>query len=100
MERLRGSKRDGSQKDTYTQINGVDYNETYAPVSQLNTFRIFLTIAAREDLELRQGDFKTAFLTVNLVETVSVHGASEGVRVEGRGRKDACCSPPQSPLWT
>jgi hypothetical protein len=29
-----------------------------------------LTIAADEDLELRQIDFKTAFLTANLVETV------------------------------
>ena len=70
----------------YTQINGVDYNETYAPVSQLNTFRIFLTITAREDLELRQGDFKTAFLTANLVETVYME-QPKGYESRGEGGK-------------
>jgi hypothetical protein len=54
----------------FSQQEGVDYVETYAPVSKLNSLRIVLAIAASEDLDLVQGDFKTAFLTADLVETV------------------------------
>jgi hypothetical protein len=54
----------------YSQREGIDFTETYAPVSKMATLQTLLTIAADEDLELRQIDFKTAFLTANLVETV------------------------------
>jgi hypothetical protein len=54
----------------YSQREGIDLTETYAPVSKMATLRTLLTIAADEDLELRQIDFKTAFLTANLIETV------------------------------
>jgi hypothetical protein len=54
----------------YSQREGIDFTETYAPVSKMATLRTLLTIAAYEDLELRQIDFKTTFLTANLVETV------------------------------
>ena len=70
----------------YTQRDGIDYNETYAPVLHLNSFRIFLAIAAREDLELRQGDFKTAFLTARLVETVYMDQPT-GYETRGEGGK-------------
>jgi hypothetical protein len=58
----------------YSRREGIDFTETYAPVSKMATLRTLLTIAADEDLELRQIDFETAFLTAfltaNLVETV------------------------------
>jgi hypothetical protein len=54
----------------YSQREGIDFTETYAPVSKMATLRTLLTVAADEDLELRQIDFKTAFLTANLIETV------------------------------
>jgi hypothetical protein len=54
----------------YSQREGIDFTKTYAPVSKMATLPTLLTIAADEDLELRQIDIKTAFLTANLVETV------------------------------
>ena len=71
----------------YSQREGIDYEETYAPVSRMNTLRIFFAIAATEDLELLQGDFKTAFLTAPLVETVYMD-QPEGYEMKGeRGQK-------------
>jgi hypothetical protein len=46
----------------YSQREGIDFTETYAPVSKMATLRTLLMIAADEDLESRQIDFKTAFL--------------------------------------
>lgn len=54
----------------YSQREGIDYVETYAFVSLLNSLRIVLAIAAHENLDLIQGHFKTAFLTADFVETV------------------------------
>ncbi|KAH0818236.1 hypothetical protein GEV33_004555 [Tenebrio molitor] len=44
------------------QIAGVDYNETFSPVSKFDSIRIILCVAASEKLILRQFDVKTAFL--------------------------------------
>ncbi|GJX10760.1 retrovirus-related pol polyprotein from transposon TNT 1-94 [Tanacetum coccineum] len=46
----------------YTQKNGVDYNETFSPVSKKDSLRIILALVAHFDLELHQMDVKTAFL--------------------------------------
>lgn len=50
------------------------------------TLRTLLTLAADEDLELRQIDFKTAFVTANLVETVYMDQPS-GYEQPGLGGK-------------
>jgi transposase InsO family protein len=52
----------------FRQIPGVDYFETYAPVTGLNTIRMMLSHAAAEDLEIKQLDVKTAFLNGSLEE--------------------------------
>ena len=54
----------------YEQEYGMDYFETHSPVVKAKTIRIILVIAAREDLELRQMDFDTAFLNGFLDELV------------------------------
>jgi len=53
----------------------------------MNSLRIFFTIAAQEDLELRQGDLKTAFLTANLVETVYMNQPTAYERTGKEGQK-------------
>ena len=35
-----------------TEVDGVDFNETFAPVAKFNTIRIILILAAAMDLEM------------------------------------------------
>ena len=50
----------------YAQIQGVDYQETFALVPQLVTFRLVLALSLRFRLDVQHIDVKTAFLNVNL----------------------------------
>ena len=54
----------------FKQITGVDFNETFAPVSRQSTFRMLLTIAAAKDWEIENIDIKTAFLNGHLDEDI------------------------------
>ncbi|EIW71771.1 hypothetical protein TREMEDRAFT_27029, partial [Tremella mesenterica DSM 1558] len=50
----------------FSQVPGVDYEETFAPVGRSGSLRILLTIAATEDLEIRQADVEGAYLNGKL----------------------------------
>ena len=50
----------------YTQVEGMDYGETYAPVARLESIRILLAYANHHDITLYQMDIKSAFLMVKL----------------------------------
>ena len=54
----------------FTQREGIDYNETFSPVSCKDSFRIIMALVAHYDLELHQMDVKTAFLNGDLEEKV------------------------------
>jgi hypothetical protein len=54
----------------YTQVYGVNYQETFSPIAKLNTIRVLLSIAANLDWPLLQFDVKNAFLHGNLEEEV------------------------------
>ena len=54
----------------FMQREGVDFNDTYAPVSKHTTLRTLLSLVAALDLELRQLDVKTAFLNGELEEDI------------------------------
>jgi len=46
----------------YTQIEGVDFDETFAPVARLESIRILLSVACHLDFKLYQVDVESAFL--------------------------------------
>ena len=54
----------------FKQTHGIDYDETFSPVTMLNSIRILIAIAAYHDYEIWQMDVKTAFLNENLLEDV------------------------------
>jgi hypothetical protein len=54
----------------FTQREGIDYNETFSPVSCKDSFRIIMTLVAHYDLELHQMEVKTTFLNRDLEENV------------------------------
>ena len=56
----------------YSQMEGVDYNETFAPVARMKSIRILLALACQLKLKLYQMDVKTAFLNGLLKEDVYV----------------------------
>ena len=56
----------------YTQVEGVDFDETFAPVARLESIRILLAITSHLNFKLYQMDIKSAFLNGMLQEEVYV----------------------------
>ncbi|KAJ9541563.1 hypothetical protein OSB04_028069 [Centaurea solstitialis] len=56
----------------YRQQEGIDYDQTFAPVARLEAIRMFLAYAAYKDFTVFQMDVKTAFLYGHLKEEVYV----------------------------
>jgi hypothetical protein len=54
----------------FQQTQGVDYDETFAPVVKLKSLKLILSLAAARDLEVKQVDFDTAFLNAELSHDV------------------------------
>ena len=54
----------------YTQKEGINYEETFSPVSKKDSLRIVMALVTHFDLELHQMDIKTAFLNGDLHEEV------------------------------
>ena len=56
----------------YSQTEGVDYDETFAPVSRMESIKILLALVSQLKFKLYQMDVKTAFLNGLLKEDVYV----------------------------
>nr|GEU47346.1 hypothetical protein [Tanacetum cinerariifolium] len=56
----------------YSQQEGIDYDETFAPVSRIEAIRLFLAYVAHKDFTVFQMDVKTSFLNGILKEEVYV----------------------------
>ncbi|KAJ9542658.1 hypothetical protein OSB04_029164 [Centaurea solstitialis] len=56
----------------YFQQEGIDYDETFAPVARIEAIRIFLAYAAHKNIKVFQMDVKSAFLNGVLHEEVYI----------------------------
>ena len=56
----------------YTQIEGIDFDETFAPVARIESIRMLLSLACLYDFKLFQLDIKSAFLNGVINEEVYV----------------------------
>jgi len=54
----------------YSQVEGLDFTETFAPVAKFSSIRILLSLAAANDWECHHMDVKTAFLNGDLEEEI------------------------------
>nr|GEX18861.1 retrovirus-related Pol polyprotein from transposon TNT 1-94 [Tanacetum cinerariifolium] len=57
----------------YQQDKGIDFEESFAPVSRIEAIRIFIANAASKNMIIYQMDFKTIFLNGELKEKVYIN---------------------------
>ncbi|GJT76883.1 putative ribonuclease H-like domain-containing protein [Tanacetum coccineum] len=57
----------------YTQEEGIDYDEVFAPVARIEAIRLFLAYASFKDFVVYQMDVKSAFLYGKIEEEVYVY---------------------------
>ena len=58
----------------FTQVKGLDYDQTFAPVVKLSTFCAILAIAVQQNLTIHQMDVKAAYLNGKLKEEIYMEG--------------------------
>jgi hypothetical protein len=54
----------------FSQVEGIDYNETYSHVAKMNSIRLVLALVASHKWEVHQMDVKSAFLHRDLQEEI------------------------------
>ena len=70
----------------FRQKEGLDYFDTYSPVTRITSIRFVLAIAALRNLEIHQMDVKTAFLNGELEEEIYME-QPEGFSAPGQEGK-------------
>ena len=67
----------------FSQVEGIDYDEMFAPVARYTSIRIIMAIVAEMGWRIHQMDVKTAFLNDILEEEVYIERA-QGFELYGR----------------
>ena len=56
----------------YVQVQGVDFEDVFAPVARMDSVRVLIALAAHHAWPVHHMDVKSAFLNVDLLEEVYV----------------------------
>jgi hypothetical protein len=72
----------------FSQVEGVDYDETFAPVARYTSIRAVISIAAEMGWKIHQMDVKTAFLNGLIEEEVYIE---QPLGFEVHGRESHVC---------
>jgi len=72
----------------FTQIEGLDYEETFSPVVRIASIRVLLALVAYVDLELIQMDVKTTFLNGILEKEIDL---DQPLGFISKGQEDKVC---------
>ena len=54
----------------FSQVEGIDYNETFSHVAKMNSIHLVLSLAALNNWEVHQMDVKSSFLHGDLQEEI------------------------------
>ena len=54
----------------FSQVEGIDYNETFAPITKMNSIRLVLSLETLHNWEVHQMDVKFSFLHGDLQEEI------------------------------
>ena len=63
----------------YSQIEGLDYDETFSPVARMESIRMFLAFSCCHDFKVYKMDVKSTFLNGYLEEEVYMEQPKEFV---------------------
>ena len=74
----------------YSQIHGVDYDETFSPTTRFTTIRMILQKAVNESLHLHQMDVKGAYLNAPIDKDVYVQQPQGYERTDGSNTPLTC----------
>ena len=56
----------------YSQVEGIDFEETYSLVARLKAIRMFLALSCHKNFKVYQMDVKSAFLNGKLEEEIYI----------------------------
>ena len=56
----------------FTQLAGIDYNETFSPTARISTLRLALALGVSMGIQFHQMDIKTAFLNAPIDEVIYI----------------------------
>ncbi|GJX14302.1 retrovirus-related pol polyprotein from transposon TNT 1-94 [Tanacetum coccineum] len=76
----------------YTQKEGIDFEESFAPVARLEAVRLFIAYAAHKSFTVYQMDVKTTFLSDPLKEEVWLQLLGGDKLVSWSSKKQDCTS--------
>ena len=74
----------------FTQIHGIDYNHTFAPVAKFATIRTMLAVATLKGWNTTQKDVGSAYLNADIKEEIYMEQPEGYVITQSGGQRLVC----------